>query len=49
MYLCHLDINECVPVSPCHSNGACNNTEGSYICACDSGYSGDDHAMARKN
>ncbi|CAB4004793.1 c-binding -like isoform X1, partial [Paramuricea clavata] len=34
-------INECVPVSPCHSNGACNNTEGSYICTCDSGYSGD--------
>jgi hypothetical protein len=36
-----LEINECSPVSPCHVNATCNNTEGSYACTCDSGYSGD--------
>ena len=36
-----LDINECVTVSPCHVNATCDNTEGSYICTCDTGYSGD--------
>ncbi len=35
------EINECSPVSPCHVNATCNNTEGSYICTCDTGYSGD--------
>jgi hypothetical protein len=36
-----LDVNECVTVSPCHTNATCNNTEGSYTCTCDYGYSGD--------
>ena len=35
-----LDINECL-TSPCHPNATCNNTDGSYICSCDMGYSGD--------
>ena len=34
-----LDINECL-TSPCHPNATCNNTDGSYICDCDMGYSG---------
>jgi hypothetical protein len=41
MSLYYLDINECLTDSPCHANATCNNTEGSYMCTCDSGYSGD--------
>ena len=33
------DINECA-ASPCHHNASCTNTEGSYTCNCQSGYSG---------
>ena len=35
-----LDENECQTDFPCHLNGTCINTVGSYICKCDSGYSG---------
>ena len=34
-----LDIDECSS-KPCHANATCNNEAGSYICACDPGYSG---------
>ena len=36
-----LDINECLQNSSCHLNATCNNTDGSYVCICDSGYNGD--------
>ena len=35
------DINECQTKFTCHSNATCNNTDGSYICQCNPGYSGD--------
>ena len=36
-----LEINECLTISPCHANATCNNTEGSYMCSCITGYNGD--------
>ena len=41
MFLYYLDTNECLLDSPCHANATCINTDGSYICTCDSVYSGD--------
>ena len=36
-----IDINECMNVTnPCHANATCNNTDGSYTCACNNGYYG---------
>ena len=35
------DINECKIDSPCQANATCNNTEGSYTCECNIGFSGD--------
>jgi hypothetical protein len=40
-YKFHLHVNECLSNSTCDANATCNNTEGSYTCTCDSGYSGD--------
>ena len=33
------DIDECLE-DPCHSNATCSNTDGSYSCSCNTGYSG---------
>ena len=35
------DIEECVTDSPCSSNAECKDTEGSFMCACNSGFDGD--------
>ena len=36
------DINECISGSAeCHDNATCTNTDGSYECTCDAGFSGD--------
>ena len=34
--LYHTDINECTETKPCDQT--CENTEGSYICTCGTGY-----------
>ena len=42
--LYYIDINECVEEVEdvlCDENAMCIDTEGSYDCICDSGYSGD--------
>ena len=34
-----LDIDECFS-NPCHNNASCTDTEGSFDCQCNTGYSG---------
>jgi hypothetical protein len=36
-----VDLDECMPTSPCDANATCTNTDGSYMCACNDFYSGD--------
>ena len=37
-----IDINECRnATAPCHANATCTNSQGSYTCKCNKGYSGD--------
>ena len=36
------DINECISGSAeCHDNATCSNSDGSYECTCNTGFSGD--------
>ena len=35
-----LDVDECSS-QPCHANGTCNNTVGSYFCVCNPGFTSD--------
>lgn len=38
---CNIDVNECVRgTSGCAAHAGCTNTDGSFVCACDYGYSG---------
>ena len=40
--LLFLDINECINANGnnCHENAICTNTNGSFTCQCESGYTG---------
>ena len=35
------DVDECEEGSDCSVNAGCQDTNGSYVCTCSSGYSGD--------
>ena len=35
------DKNECETEKPCDINAVCSNSDGSFVCDCDSGFSGD--------
>jgi len=35
-----IDIDECLS-TPCDKNATCDNTDGSFTCTCNTGYSGD--------
>jgi len=37
------DIDECSSGHTCDSSASCQNTDGSYVCTCDEGYTGDGH------
>ena len=43
------DVNECEGVNGCHENAMCSNTDGSYACTCDQGYTGDGRQCEGKN
>ena len=43
MYVCILyavDVNECSVKNLCSTNATCANTNGSFICTCNPGFSG---------
>ena len=40
-YVYIIDIDECQGVNNCDSNANCTNTQGSFTCSCQEGYSGD--------
>ena len=45
LYICytpHIDIDECLALEgPCGNNSVCTNTNGSFLCDCLSGFTGD--------
>lgn len=43
-----LDIDECLN-GPCHNNGTCINTEGSYHCYCGTAWTGDSCQTGRSH
>ena len=46
-FITHADINEC-DSTPCDVNAMCQNTNGSFVCACNSGFSGNGFTCSSK-
>ena len=46
-FIIHADINEC-DNTPCDVNAMCQDTNGSFICACNSGFSGNGFTCSSK-
>ena len=44
-----LDKDECVLGHDCHKNSTCTNSDGSYICSCEFGYTGDGRTCSNIN
>ncbi|CAB4015477.1 nidogen-2 isoform X2 [Paramuricea clavata] len=44
---CVCDIYECL-MNPCHVNARCTDSEGSFVCQCDVGFSGDGISCSSK-
>ena len=41
-FYCTIDIDECIEETDnCDGNGICTNTDGSFTCLCEPGFSGD--------
>ena len=49
LLLIFLDIDECLLSNQCHVNARCTDTEGSYVCQCDNGYSGNGFDCSSKS
>ena len=47
IFLSHADINEC-DSTPCDVNAMCQDTNGSFVCACNSGFSGNGFTCSSK-
>ena len=49
MHICELDVDECLAGSHnCHVQAICLNTDGSFDCLCDGGWSGDGRRCSSK-
>ena len=48
LFLNFVDIDECLS-NPCHANASCNDTNGSFTCQCNVGYSGNGLNCSSKN
>ena len=46
-FITHADINEC-DSTPCDMNAMCQDTNGSFVCACNSGFSGNGFTCSSK-
>ena len=47
--LCTADVNECARgTDRCHPHATCHNTQGSYTCSCNAGYTGNGYSCTGK-